>query len=87
VIWLNLARTELYRATKVASIEVMSNLSYTISAYSAFPDKFFGWYPISFIMRISMLFKDRIQVLVALSLSILAFILTIFKLTIFGGNF
>jgi hypothetical protein len=44
-------------------------------------------YPIPFIMRLNMPLKNRILVSIALGLSILAFILTIYKLTIFGGIF
>ncbi|KAI5365788.1 hypothetical protein J4E82_011171 [Alternaria postmessia] len=70
-----------------ASTKVMSNLGYFTSAYSAFLDVFFALYPIPFIMRLNMPLKNRILVSMALGLSILAFILTIYKLTIFGEVF
>ncbi|CAG5179562.1 uncharacterized protein ALTATR162_LOCUS9348 [Alternaria atra] len=69
---------------KCASTKVMSDLGYFTSAYSAFLDVFFAVYPIPFIMRLNMPLKNRILVSIALGLSILAFILTIYKLTIFG---
>lgn len=72
---------------KCASTKVMSDLGYFTSAYSAFLDVFFALYPIPFIMRLNMPLKNRILVSIALGLSILAFILTIYKLTIFGEIF
>ena len=72
---------------KCANIKVMSDLGYFTSAYSAFLDVFFALYPIPFIMRLNMPLKDRIVVSIALGLSIVAFILTIYKLTIFGEVF
>lgn len=72
---------------KCASTKVMSDLGYFTSAYSAFLDVFFAVYPIPFIMRLNMPLKNRILVSIAMGLSILAFILTIYKLTIFGEIF
>lgn len=72
---------------KCASTKVMSDLGYFTSAYSAFLDVFFAVYPIPFIMRLNMPLKNRILVSIALGLTILAFILTIYKLTIFGEIF
>ncbi|RYN29003.1 hypothetical protein AA0114_g12423 [Alternaria tenuissima] len=72
---------------KCASTKVMSDLGYFTSAYSAFLDVFFALYPIPFIMRLNMPLKNRILVSIALGLSILASILTIYKLTIFGEIF
>jgi hypothetical protein len=72
---------------KCASTKVMSNLGYFTSAYSAFLDLFFAVYPIPFIMRLNMPLKNRILVSIALGLSILTFILTIYKLTIFWELF
>jgi hypothetical protein len=69
---------------KCASTKVMSDLGYFTSAYSAFLDVFFALYPIPFNMRLNMPLKNRILVSIALGLSILAFVLTIYKLTIFG---
>lgn len=72
---------------KCASTKVMSDLGYFTSAYSAFLDVFFALYPIPFIMRLNMPLKNRILVSIAMGLSILAFVLTIYKLTIFGEIF
>ncbi|KAJ8106394.1 hypothetical protein OPT61_g9567 [Boeremia exigua] len=72
---------------KCASTKVMADLGYFTSAYSAFLDVFFAVYPIPLIMRLNMPLKDRILFSIALGLSILAFILTIYKLTIFGEIF
>ncbi len=70
-----------------APINVLSNLGYFTSAYSAFLDMFFALYPIPFVMRLNMPLKGRIAVAVALSLSILASVVSIFKLAIFGQVF
>jgi hypothetical protein len=70
-----------------ASTKVMSDLGFFTSAYFAFLDVFFASYPIPFIMRLNMPFKSRILVSIALGLSILAFILTIYTLTIFRETF
>ncbi|GKU06342.1 integral membrane protein [Fusarium langsethiae] len=70
-----------------ASVQVMSDLGYFTSAYSAFLDGFFALYPIPFIMRLNMPLKNRILVSIALGLSFLACILSIYKLTIFGEIF
>ncbi|KAM5346419.1 hypothetical protein ACJ41O_009424 [Fusarium nematophilum] len=70
-----------------ASVKVMSDLGYFTSAYSAFLDVFFALYPIPFIMRLNMPFKSRMAVSIALGLSILASVVSIYKLTIFGSVF
>lgn len=70
-----------------APISVMANLGYFTSAYSAFLDIFFALYPIPFIMRLNMPLKSRIAVSIALGLSSLAFIVSVYKLAIFGGVF
>ena len=70
-----------------APIKVMSDLGYFTSAYSAFLDLFFALYPIPFVMRLNMRLKNRIAVSVALGLSSLAFIVSIYKLAIFGEIF
>ncbi|KAL6917389.1 hypothetical protein ACHAPO_010114 [Fusarium lateritium] len=70
-----------------SSVQVMSDLGYFTSAYSAFLDGFFALYPIPFIMRLNMPLKNRILVSIALGLSFLACILSIYKLTIFGEIF
>ncbi|CEF77524.1 hypothetical protein SNK03_005388 [Fusarium graminearum] len=70
-----------------ASVQVMSDLGYFTSAYSAFLDGFFALYPIPFIMRLNMPLKNRILVSIALGLSFMACILSIYKLTIFGEIF
>ena len=72
---------------KCASTKVMADLGYFTSAYSAFLDVFFALYPIPFIMRLNMPLKNRILVSIAMGLTILAFILTFYKLTIFGEIF
>ena len=70
-----------------ASVQVMSDLGYFTSAYSAFLDGFFALYPIPFIMKLNMPLKNRILVSIALGLSFMACILSIYKLTIFGEIF
>lgn len=70
-----------------ASVKVMADLGYFTSAYSAFLDVFFALYPIPFIMQLNMSFKSRIAVSTALGLSILASVVSIYKLCIFGSVF
>ena len=70
-----------------ADTSVLANLGYFTSAYSSFLDLFFALYPIPFIMRLNMPLKNRIAVSVAMSLSSLAFIVSIYKLVIFGEVF
>ncbi|KFX94286.1 hypothetical protein V495_07729 [Pseudogymnoascus sp. VKM F-4514 (FW-929)] len=70
-----------------APVKVMADLGYFTSAYSAFLDLFFALYPIPLIMRLNMPFKSRIAVSIALGLSGLACIVSIYKLAIFGQVF
>lgn len=70
-----------------ASVSVLADLGYFTSAYSAFLDAFFALYPIPFIMRLNMPLKTRVTVSIALSLSIIACIISIYKLAIFGSVF
>ncbi|KFY18804.1 hypothetical protein V493_08334 [Pseudogymnoascus sp. VKM F-4281 (FW-2241)] len=70
-----------------APVKVMADLGYFTSAYSAFLDIFFALYPIPLIMRLNMPFKSRIAVSIALGLSGLACIVSIYKLAIFGQVF
>ncbi|KAK4125665.1 hypothetical protein N657DRAFT_642403 [Parathielavia appendiculata] len=70
-----------------APVSVMANLGYFTSAYSAFLDVFFALYPIPFIMRLNMPLKTRIAVATALGLSVLACVVSIYKLAIFGQIF
>ncbi|KAK4170687.1 hypothetical protein QBC36DRAFT_391507 [Triangularia setosa] len=58
-----------------ALIKIMSDLGYFTSAYSAFLDVFFAFYPIPFIMRLNMPLRTRIAVATALGLSALAFVI------------
>ncbi|KAF7561194.1 hypothetical protein G7046_g2952 [Stylonectria norvegica] len=70
-----------------SDVSVLADLGYFTSAYSAFLDIFFALYPIPFIMRLNMPLKSRIAVSTALGLSVLACIISIYKLTIFGDVF
>ncbi|OTB14555.1 hypothetical protein K445DRAFT_318968 [Daldinia sp. EC12] len=70
-----------------ADVKVMSNLAYFTSAYSAFLDIFFAFYPIPFIMRLNMPLRARIAVASALSLSSLAFVVSVIKLSALGQAF
>ncbi|KAK2596137.1 hypothetical protein QQS21_006414 [Conoideocrella luteorostrata] len=70
-----------------APVSVLANLGYFTSAYSAFLDIFFALYPIPFVMRLNMPLKSRIAVSIALGLSALACIVSIYKLAIFGQIF
>jgi hypothetical protein len=70
-----------------AAVSIMANLGYFTSAYSAFLDIFFALYPIPSIMRLNMPLKSRVAVSVALGLSSLACVVSIYKLTIFGEIF
>jgi hypothetical protein len=70
-----------------APVSVLANLGYFTSAYSAFLDIFYAMYPIPFVMRLNMPLKSRVAVSVALALSALACIVSIYKLAIFGSIF
>ncbi|KAK4107681.1 hypothetical protein N656DRAFT_840245 [Canariomyces notabilis] len=70
-----------------APVSILANLGYFTSAYSAFLDVFFALYPIPFIMRLNMPLKTRIAVATALGLSVLACVVSIYKLAIFGQVF
>jgi len=70
-----------------APVKVLADLGYFTSAYSAFLDIFFALYPIPLIMRLNMALKARVAVSVALGLSALACIVSIYKLAIFGQVF
>ncbi|KAI1776994.1 hypothetical protein F4818DRAFT_439355 [Hypoxylon cercidicola] len=70
-----------------ANISVMSNLAYFTSSYSAFLDIFFAFYPIPFIMRLNMPLRSRLAVAGALSLSSLAFVVSVIKLIALGQAF
>ncbi|KAI0382240.1 hypothetical protein F5Y04DRAFT_51373 [Hypomontagnella monticulosa] len=70
-----------------ADIRVMSNLAYFTSAYGAFLDIFFAFYPIPFVMRLNMPLRARLAVAGALSLSALAFIVSVVKLSALGEAF
>ncbi|KAI1076011.1 hypothetical protein F5B20DRAFT_573120 [Whalleya microplaca] len=70
-----------------ADVSVITDLGYFTSSYSAFLDAFFAFYPIPFIMRLKMALKNRIAVSVALSLSSLAFVVSVIKLALFGQVF
>jgi hypothetical protein len=70
-----------------APVSILANLGYFTSAYSAFLDVFFALYPIPFIMRLNMPLKTRIAVATAMGLSVLACVVSIYKLAIFGQIF
>ncbi|KLU81780.1 hypothetical protein MAPG_00861 [Magnaporthiopsis poae ATCC 64411] len=67
--------------------KVFSDLGYFVSAYSAFLDIFFGLYPIPFIMRLNMPLKSRITVSTSLGLGVVACLVSLYKLIIFGEIF
>ncbi|KAK4194885.1 hypothetical protein QBC40DRAFT_318126 [Triangularia verruculosa] len=75
------------RSVSDSTCAIMADLGYFTSAYSAFLDVFFAFYPIPFIMRLNMPLKTRIAVATALGLSALAFVVSIYKLAIFGEIF
>ncbi|KAI1099514.1 hypothetical protein F4804DRAFT_321753 [Jackrogersella minutella] len=70
-----------------ADVRVMISLAYLASAYSAFLDIFFAFYPIPFIMRLNMPLRSRVAVATAMSLSSLAFVVSIIKLSVLGEAF
>lgn len=70
-----------------APVSVLGNLGYFTSAHSAFLDVFFALYPIPFIMRLNMPLRMRIAFAAALGLNVLACIVSIYKLAIFGQIF
>ncbi|KAH9906186.1 hypothetical protein F4778DRAFT_635747 [Xylariomycetidae sp. FL2044] len=70
-----------------ADVSILADLGYFTSAYSAFLDIFFAIYPIPFIMRLKMPLKTRIAVSCALGMGVLACVISIYKLAIFGQVF
>lgn len=68
-------------------MSVLVNLGYFTSAYAAFLDIFFALYPVPIIMRLQMPLKTRVAVAIALGLSALACIVSVYKLAMFGALF
>ncbi|OTB05751.1 hypothetical protein M426DRAFT_319430 [Hypoxylon sp. CI-4A] len=68
-------------------VSVLQNLGYATTAYSAFLDIFFALYPVPFIMRLNMPLRSRIAISVAMSLSVSACAISIYKLAIFKTIF
>ncbi|KAH9900232.1 hypothetical protein F4778DRAFT_166077 [Xylariomycetidae sp. FL2044] len=68
-------------------ISVLTNIAYFTSAYSAFLDIFFAFYPVPLIMKLNMPLKHRLAVSTALSLSSLAFVVSVLKLALLGEAF
>ncbi|KAI1338736.1 hypothetical protein F5Y15DRAFT_424270 [Xylariaceae sp. FL0016] len=74
-------------AGECAPVSIVANLGYFTSAYSTLLDIFFALYPVYFIMKLNMPRKSRMAVSVALSLTLLASAVSIYKLAIFGEVF
>jgi hypothetical protein len=74
-------------AGSCADVSVLANLGYFTSAYSAFLDIFFALYPIPLIMRLNLRLRSRITISIAMGLSALACVVSIYKLAIFGDVF
>ncbi|KAI1214990.1 uncharacterized protein F4807DRAFT_16592 [Annulohypoxylon truncatum] len=72
---------------KCAPVSVIQNLGYATTAYSAFLDMFFALYPVPFIMKLNMPLKSRIAISAAMSLSVTASAVSIYKLAIFKQVF
>lgn len=70
-----------------ADVSVLANLGYFTSAYSAFLDIFFALYPIPLIMRLNLRMRSRVTISIAMGLSALACVVSIYKLAIFGQVF
>ncbi|KAI1138908.1 hypothetical protein F5Y05DRAFT_382864 [Hypoxylon sp. FL0543] len=70
-----------------APVTVIQNLGYATTAYSAFLDMFFALYPVPFIMKLHMPLKNRIAISAAMSLSVSASGVSIYKLSIFNQVF
>ncbi|KAL6693273.1 hypothetical protein J3F84DRAFT_76370 [Trichoderma pleuroticola] len=70
-----------------ASGKVLTSLAFATSAYSAFLDLFFAFYPIPFIMRLNMPLRNRLAVCFALGLSAMACAVSVYKLTVFQDAF
>lgn len=68
-------------------VSVISNWGYFFSAQSAVLDLFLAIYPIPFIMRLNLPLRSRIAVSCSLSLSMLGFIVSVYKLVILGSVF
>lgn len=70
-----------------ASINVLGDLGYVTSAYSAILDIFFAVYPIPFIMRLNMQLRSRIVCSIAMGLGVLACAISVYKLAKFDETF
>jgi hypothetical protein len=70
-----------------SDVSILANLGYFTSAYSAFLDIFFAFYPIPFIMKLNMPMRTRLAMSIAMGLSSLAFIVAVYKLVIFEEIF
>ncbi|KAL6864534.1 hypothetical protein J3F83DRAFT_140838 [Trichoderma novae-zelandiae] len=70
-----------------ASGDVLTKLAFATTAYSAFLDLFFAFYPIPFIMKLNMPLKNRLAVCFALGLSAMASVVSIYKLSVFTEAF
>lgn len=70
-----------------ASVDILTKLAFATTAYSAFLDLFFAFYPIPFIMKLNMPLKNRLAVCFALGLSAMASIVSIYKLSVFTEAF
>lgn len=70
-----------------APVSVLQNIGYFTSAYSAFLDMFFALYPVPFIMKMNLPLKTRISISLAMSLSMLACAMSVYKLAIFQQVF
>lgn len=70
-----------------ATGEVLTRLAFATSAYSAFLDLFFAFYPVPFVMRLNMPLRNRLAVCFALGLSAMACAVSVYKLSVFQEAF
>ncbi|KAL7931648.1 hypothetical protein V8C35DRAFT_107083 [Trichoderma chlorosporum] len=70
-----------------ASGNVLTSLAFATSAYSAFLDLFFAFYPIPFVMKLNMPLRNRLAVCFALGLSAIACAVSVYKLSVFQDAF
>lgn len=65
------------------SPEVYVDLAYLVYAFSTALDVFFAVYPVPFVMRLNMPLKTRLSVAISLSISLVGFIISIYKFSMF----
>lgn len=68
-------------------INILTDIGYFGSSYSAFLDVFFALYPVPFVMKLRMPMRNRVSISLCLSLGAFACAISVYKLSIIGQAF